>query len=185
MLCPKDNVVCNVRHLDDVEVDTCPKCQGVWLEQQEVRNLIRHFSFPKYSSADELLAEWKTLENSGTPPENFWIEDKLTCTKDGSQMQKHYLAGSKIGVDQCQLCKGFWLDGGELKAVASYVGPDPESDRIGRLMLRDWDLAKTGLDATKLVDVISVSLLASGKPTYALYIIGELIIRLIIDKVRK
>lgn len=111
MLCPKDNVVCNVRHLDDVEVDICPKCQGVWLEQQEVRNLIRHFSLPKYSSADELLAEWKTLENSGTPPENFWTEDKLTCTKDGSQMQKHYLAGSKIGVDQCQLCKGYWLDG--------------------------------------------------------------------------
>lgn len=81
--------------------------------------------------------------------------------------------------------QGLLVGRGELKAVASYVGPDPESDRIGRLMLRDWDLAKTGLDATKLAEAIPLSLLASGKPTYALYVIGELIIRLIIDKVRK
>ena len=40
-------------------------------------------------------------------------------------MKKHYFAGTLIGLDQCQVCKGFWLDGGELQAIAEEVKPNP------------------------------------------------------------
>lgn len=128
MLCPKDNVVCDPILLQDVEVDVCPKCQGVWLEQLEVRKLIRHFTIPDHSDVDELLSTWERVEYTGTIPKDFWREDKLLCPRDGAQMSKHYFAGTLIGVDQCQLCKGFWLDGGELQAIAEEVQPNPVID---------------------------------------------------------
>lgn len=134
MLCPKDNVVCDTRQLDGVEVDVCPKCQGVWLEQTEVQKLVRYLALPEHTDVDELLEKW---ENSGcgtTTPGDFWQEAKLICPKEGAQMQKHYFAGTGVGIDQCQVCKGFWLDGGELQAVAKLAAPNPAEEKIGMAM---------------------------------------------------
>lgn len=132
MLCPKDSVGCITKQLDDVTVDVCPKCDGVWLEQSEVGNLVRHFMVPQYSSADELLAAWEHEEDRGTTsPKDFWVEAKLTCPHDRAQMQKHYFAGSSVGVDHCLVCKGFWLDGGELQAIASLTKSDPSKEALG------------------------------------------------------
>lgn len=137
MFCPKDKVPCDTKRFDDVVADVCSQCQGTWLEQVEVRRLVQHFTMPQFSNADDLLAKWDVAEHEGTLPEHFWSEDALRCPRDGKILQKHYFAGSKIGVDQCQACKGFWFDGGELHAVASYVAPNPELDQAWRSFIRD------------------------------------------------
>lgn len=183
MLCPKDNVVCDTKQLDDVEIDVCPKCDGVWIEQHAVRNLVRHLSIPEYSNVDELLAEWEAIEHRGTAPKDFWSEDKLACPREGAQMQKHYFAGSRIGVDHCLICKGFWLDGGELHAVAEYVGPSPETDALGRLVVRSWgDWEDKG--AVRLADAIPVLLVSVKNPFVGLYLIGHFMARWVVERVR-
>jgi Zn-finger nucleic acid-binding protein len=180
MLCPKDNVMCDVVMLQDVEVDVCPKCQGVWLEQVEVRKLVRHLTVPEYSTVDELLSEWEGAEHAGTLPRDFWAESKLICPKEGAQMQKHYFAGSDIGVDHCHVCKGFWLDGGELKAVASYVEPDVKEDELGRAVIRSWPLVRPG--GVELWEAIPLCALALKNPLIGIGSIGSFLVRLFFDR---
>ncbi len=92
---------------------------------------------PSYTMVDELIDEWEISENKGTLPKDFWVEDKLKCPNGHGHMSKHYFAGSNIGVDQCQTCQGFWLDGGELKAVARDVKPNPQLDKAWQTAIRD------------------------------------------------
>jgi Zn-finger nucleic acid-binding protein len=183
MQCPKDGVVLHRDILQDVEVDVCSRCYGVWLEESEVTALTRHFTIPEYTSADELLANWKQIEHTGTSPKDFWAESKHTCPRDGAQMQKHYFAGSSIGVDQCQVCKGFWLDGGELQAVAEYVGPDLEKDEFGRLVVRSWgDWEDKG--AVRGIDIVPAMLLLFKNPIYGVYLVGQFMMRWMVERVR-
>jgi Zn-finger nucleic acid-binding protein len=180
MLCPKDNVVCNTEQLQDVEVDVCPKCHGVWLDYGEVRKLVHHFSIPRYSNVDELINQWEVVESSSTHPKDFWIEDRLTCPNEGTKMKKHYFAGSLIGVDQCQKCKGFWLDGGELQAVAKYFEPNPELDKAWQLVIKDekeWN--RMLVDMKRLPTKIALMI---SKPVYGLTAIGQFIVQSIIDE---
>ena len=181
MHCPKDKIPCNTKQLEDINIDVCPKCDGVWMEQSEVRSLTRHISRPYLSYVDEILAEWEVVENKGTIPDDFWSEDKLVCSKDGTQMKKHYFAGSHIGVDQCHTCKGFWFDGGELHAVAKYFEPNPALDNAWQEFLRDkkeWREKVSNLSGIPTT-MASFGLLFPASPTIA--VMGSFIIKTIID----
>jgi Zn-finger nucleic acid-binding protein len=182
MLCPKDNIVCDPILLQDVEVDVCPKCQGVWLDNGEVRRLVRHLSVPEFSSVDELFKAWEVSERQGTTPIDFWVEDKLTCPKEGAQMQKHYFAGSHIGVDHCLICKGFWLDGGELQAVARYVEPNPEHDALGRILIRLMPVGE--YSSTQWADGVPVVLFALKNPVAGIILLGKFFVNLFFDRMR-
>ena len=182
MHCPKDKIPCDTKQLEDVSIDVCPKCDGVWLEKEEVRKLTRHFSVPKYSTVDELMDEWDVIVNQGTAPDDFWSEDKLVCSKDNSQMFKHYFAGSNVGVDQCQVCQGFWLDGGELHAIAKYIGPDPDLDKAWQSFIRDDNEWREKMEKAKLLPA-NLALLAAG-PKYAIYMIGKFVMQIVIDMIK-
>lgn len=189
MLCPKDNVVCNPLFLQDVEVCVCSKCQGVWMEQTAVRKLIRHLAIPEYSDVDEALKNWGTLISEGTAPRDFWQEGKLTCPKEGAQMQKHYFAGSHIGVDHCLFCKGFWFDGGELQAIAELAKPDPARELLGLEMARfEGQAVERKMNALRPADsrvpldhYLSSVLLGNAHPAFA---IMSVVSRLLLDWLR-
>ena len=179
MHCPKDKIPCDTKLLQDVNIDVCPKCDGVWLDKSEVRRLTRHFSLPEYSDVDELLEKWEVAENKGTVPKDFWQEDRLVCPVDGVKMKKHYFAGSHIGVDQCQVCEGFWLDGGELHAVAAYVGPDPNLDKAWQLYIQGDNEARKRLQEAELIPARLGLMMLS--PRYVLFVIGNVVVQTIIN----
>jgi Zn-finger nucleic acid-binding protein len=136
MLCPRHNVVCDTVVLKSITVEVCPVCQGIWIEQYEMRKLVQYFSVPAIGLSEEQLARWEeVVGNPETAPKDFWQEDILVCPFDGVQMKKHYFAGTTIGLDQCPLCKRFWIDGPEVMAIAKAVGPDPVQDAMGGFIL--------------------------------------------------
>lgn len=182
MLCPKDNIVCDLVRLQDVDVDVCTKCQGVWIEQVEVKKLVNHLSIPDYSQVDELLKEWNVSESQGTAPVDFWKESKLICPVDRSQMQKHYFAGSNIGVDHCLVCKGFWLDGGELQAVAKYVRPNPEQDMVGRFLISVQSSETSS--GTQLVEAVPIIFHVFNNPVVGIALLGRFFTNLLFDRMR-
>jgi Zn-finger nucleic acid-binding protein len=182
MLCPIDNVVCDPLQLQGLEIDVCPKCQGVWMEQDEVRKLVRYLSIPEYSNVDEILNNWEASEHLGTAPKDFWSEGKFQCPKEGAQMQKHYFAGSNIGVDQCHVCKGFWLEGGELQAVAKYVSKDVEQDEMGRVLIRLWP--PINHPKTPLIYFVPEILLSIKNPIYGIAVLGRFFVNYLFDRVR-
>ena len=40
MYCPKDDSYTYTDHVNGVEIDLCPKCQGVWLDRGELSTLV-------------------------------------------------------------------------------------------------------------------------------------------------
>ncbi len=44
MRCPIDKSSMNKLRVDDVYLDVCTECSGVWLDKGEMHSLIQHFS---------------------------------------------------------------------------------------------------------------------------------------------
>ncbi|MGB1287454.1 MAG: zf-TFIIB domain-containing protein, partial [Aggregatilineales bacterium] len=40
MLCPQCNVVMEMAFRDNIEIDYCPKCRGIWLDRGELDKLL-------------------------------------------------------------------------------------------------------------------------------------------------
>ena len=93
----------------NVTIDTCPSCQGIWLDKGELHKLL----------GDRKLSDYLT-KHIGTK-----TESKLVCPRCGNLMD-HEFAEETV-VDVCLTCHGVWLDAGELgslkdKSKAGYEG---------------------------------------------------------------
>ena len=106
--------------LDQVEVDNCPKCGGVWLDPDEMDLLLAGSS-----GRDEIRANLKF----GEPTD----EKRHRCPICRHKMEKARVrreAGSPgIQIDRCGRGHGTWLDGGELQAIVK-LSEFPEAHRI-------------------------------------------------------
>jgi len=95
-----------------VEVDYCPKCLGLWFEQDEL-------SQAKDDKDKDLnwldIPLWKEKAK-------FRISQagKL-CPSCSVPMYEVNYGDSNIKVDLCNVCKGIWLDRGEFKKVIDYL----------------------------------------------------------------
>lgn len=83
-----------------VIIDECEKCQGIYLDDGELKKL----------TGNRSLAQWLT---------NYLGVDsdsKLVCPGCGGIMDIERPAG--VEVEVCLSCKGLWLDAGELEQLA-------------------------------------------------------------------
>ena len=133
MLCPRDTVVCNPIQLEDVQAARCPTCYGVWVDAVAMRSLITLLLDKTVDEQSVIIKLWEAVDGDGkTLPPEFWREDTLICPNDQSALKKHYFAGTMIGLDHCVTCRGYWIDGDELPAIAQHVQADPVQDEIAR-----------------------------------------------------
>ena len=103
-----------------IDIDICPKCQGVWLDTDELGKLLK----------DRKLTNYLT-KHIGTK-----TESKLVCPRCGGLMDLE--TADDVEVDVCLTCHGVWLDEGELdslkqKSAEGYKG-DP-----GEKALEMWE----------------------------------------------
>ncbi|MDG6220948.1 MAG: zf-TFIIB domain-containing protein [Candidatus Thermoplasmatota archaeon] len=113
--CPRCWVVMSKEKLPvfgpDIEVDACPKCQGVWFDPGELSRAVG-----------------KRVGNYLTKHIGTKSDSKLVCPRCGGLMDFEY--ADDVEVDACTKCGGAWLDAGELeklklKAKEGFKG-DPE-----------------------------------------------------------
>jgi len=106
MNCPRCDKVMNPVRPDEVAAQQCPKCEGHWLEGEDLRRL--------ETTVNVRWLEWRTL-----PPEELQARE-VACPrcrpreimkKVRSERDRHVL------LDVCGRCHGVWLDGGELRAI--------------------------------------------------------------------
>ena len=88
-------------HLRAVEVDVCPKCNGIFLDKKEIRKLTGDWSLNK------LLTKYVGLDS----------DSQLVCPNCGGLMEIE--DAGNLRVDACLDCKGVWLDAGELERLAA------------------------------------------------------------------
>ncbi len=121
MNCPVCKTPLIILELDNVEIDSCTGCGGIWLDGGEIELLLDSSSHKK-----ELLASFQIDKNTD--------EKKFKCPICGEKMEK-VLCGKdeNILIDRCKHHHGLWFDKGELEDLLESGGLDKD-DKILKLI---------------------------------------------------
>ena len=111
LCCVKCTSVLDKTRIDDIELDTCPRCGGLWLDHGETERLAK-----KTSSDIDRLRKILAGRKGPTPVDT---EVKLTCPACTGAMNEVLLAS--VHIDVCSRCKGVFLDRGEVEATIAQV----------------------------------------------------------------
>jgi Zn-finger nucleic acid-binding protein len=113
LACLKCTSILDKAKIEDIEVDHCPACGGLWLDHGEIERLSRKMQ----SELDRLR---RLLAPQAGPPA---VPSEITtsCPACTGAMQEVTLGS--IRIDFCSRCKGFFLDRGEIDgAIAAVKG---------------------------------------------------------------
>ena len=91
--------------IDEIEVDQCGVCEGIWFDFDELEKVLgkRHLEALKSDAA-------KAVDYDSRP---------APCPRCGGvgKMTPVVEPGKNIRIDTCKICYGKWLDGGELRKL--------------------------------------------------------------------
>jgi len=91
-----------------IQVDQCPKCKGLWFEDQE-------FQLAKDHAGKDLA--WMDFE-IWKHPDRFQVEPRhLKCPGCRSELVAIRYGSTKETVDYCKFCRGVWLEKGEFQRI--------------------------------------------------------------------
>ncbi len=121
MKCPKCKDPMVTLELNEVEIDYCYSCQGIWLDQGELELLLENDQ-----NSDKLIASIEADKNSR--------EKKLKCPICRKKMKK-ISAGidGTVRLDKCSQDHGYWFDKGELELILK-MGSKSENSRVVNLL---------------------------------------------------
>jgi len=111
LACLKCTSILDKARIEDVEVDHCPACGGLWLDHGEIERISRKMA----SEIDRLR---RLLHPQGGPPA-VPSEIQNACPACTGMMKEVTLGG--IRIDFCSRCKGFFLDRGEIDGAIQAV----------------------------------------------------------------
>jgi len=111
LTCLKCTSVLDKARIEDVEVDLCPACGGLWLDHGEVERLSRKME----SELDRL----RRLLRAKAQPPAVPSEVQYACPACTAPVKEVLLAD--IHIDYCTSCKGVFLDRGELDGAVRAV----------------------------------------------------------------
>ena len=124
MKCPTcSNLMIVVEH-ENIELDYCVNCSGVWFDAGELELLLETM---------ELEGTALSLDNILTSPEAKSAEKKRRCPICGEKMKKATVGHKpEVLIDACPQEDGLWFDSGE---VGQWITQPPEkSDSQGRVI---------------------------------------------------
>ncbi len=109
MNCPACRVSMQEKVYESIKLDECPSCQGVWLDEGEVKQIAEDRSLA--FSLDQKL---KVLD-LGLAPDS---EHRRHCPKCKSELTLvQYAVDSGIYIDRCPNKHGIFLDSGEIESI--------------------------------------------------------------------
>ena len=110
-VCPRCKVSLEVKRKDDIEIDCCPQCSGLWLDRGE---------FDILTAESNVYREEKLTREYSRPPLS---EDTtyIPCARCGKLMvKKNYARISGVITDECGR-HGVWLDSGEIEKIRQFI----------------------------------------------------------------
>jgi len=101
MICPRCQIELERIEIEGLELDYCSECQGVWFDKGEVAAF---FGFPQDAPEDDGIGK------------GLGRLSALACPRcpEGKLHEMQYSSATTLMVDKCDLCSGFWFDGGEI-----------------------------------------------------------------------
>lgn len=121
MICPVCNVPMVVLELDQVEIDYCANCGGIWLDSGELELLLE-----SKTEREKLMASFKEDTTSK--------EKRYSCPICGKRMRKVLVGeNEQVLVDKCSKDHGIWFDKGELNSIIENASKNKEGKVINHL----------------------------------------------------
>jgi Zn-finger nucleic acid-binding protein len=122
MDCPVCKNAMITLELQEVEIDYCTDCGGIWLDAGELELLLG-----EPEKAAQLLKSFKI--DSGA------IEKTRKCPICSKKMQKVIVGSSKptLLIDKCRKADGLWFDKGELQDIFERAHLD-QDNKIQKLL---------------------------------------------------
>lgn len=118
IFCPLCWTEMEIIRIDDLEIDVCSRCSGIWCDAMELEKIqkINHTQLSKYMDA-----YWKpALPDSEV---SYPLKRLLCCPVCGLLMNTYsHGRGSGILLDRCKGGCGKWLDGGEMRLISEKKG---------------------------------------------------------------
>ena len=124
MKCPACNNLMIVVEHENIELDYCANCSGVWFDEGELELLLETMELERTTlSLDDIL----------TSPEAESAEKKRKCPICGTKMKKATVGHEpEVLIDVCSRGDGLWFDSGEVGQLITQL-PD-KSDSQGRVI---------------------------------------------------
>jgi Zn-finger nucleic acid-binding protein len=102
----------NTKNINDIEIDECRGCNGIWFDRDELRSLI--------DQTDQDL-NWMDFE-LWKHKDRFQIgNNPKTCVHCEIQMVVIEYDQTGIEIDYCQKCEGIWLNEGEFEKIVEQL----------------------------------------------------------------
>ena len=128
MKCPAcSNLMIVVEH-ENIELDYCTDCSGVWFDAGELELLLETM---------ELEGSSLSLDSILTSPEAKSSEKKRKCPICRQKMKKATVGHEpEVLIDACQRGDGLWFDKGEVGQLITQLSdkPSEKSDSQGRVI---------------------------------------------------
>jgi len=121
MDCPACKEPMIVLELNEVEIDNCSSCGGIWLDHGELQ-LLLETSSQKDRLLSSLELDRQTKEKARRCPICSKKMDKVLCGPD-----------QDIRIDRCRDNDGIWVDRGELQQMIQISNLNEESKVLGLL----------------------------------------------------
>jgi len=94
-----------VLELNEVEIDYCLNCKGIWLDAGELELLLG-----SSTETEEFLNSFNIDDQTK--------EKKLKCPICNKKMEKTLVIGDKkVRIDKCKANHGIWFESGELEDI--------------------------------------------------------------------
>jgi hypothetical protein len=122
MDCPVCQQAMIVLELDEVEVDYCPACQGIWLDAGELELLLGGAE-----AAVSLIESFSPAETAETP------RKCPICRKKMEKVLAGQSGGKRELLDRCKKEHGLWFDRGELQAILA-IGHFDDAGKVKQLL---------------------------------------------------
>ena len=131
MNCPVCKEPMIVLELEQVEIDYCANCKGIWLDSGELELLL-----------ESQLERKNLFESFKEDPSNK--EKSYSCPICRKRMSKVFVGEqSQVLIDKCRKDHGLWFDKGELKSVIENASKNKENEVIKLLKQMFEDSARS------------------------------------------
>ncbi len=108
--CPVDSHKLITIDIEDILIEYCPECYGIWFDLGELEKLLNR-KLNKKINKNKLF-----LDRTVTEDVNKMLKKCPVCRKN-MIIKKDYNAD--VFIDICSICNGIWLDTGELAVLYS------------------------------------------------------------------
>jgi len=95
---------------NNIEILSCPRCNGFWVKRGDLNRLIKHKAGDiEFSSIDHHMHQ----DTHGIL--------KCAFCPDSAMIKVNFIEQSDIVLDFCEICGAFWIDAGEVDKMQQYM----------------------------------------------------------------